>query len=536
MVRTLEDLTLDSGYGGAADSVRSSNLSLCCSDSHPASPYGGSCWPPLTDSMHSRHNSFDTVNTALVEDSEGLDCAGQHCSRLLPDLDEVPWTLQELEALLLRSRDPRAGPVAPGGLPKDALAKLSTLVSRALVRIAKEAQRLSLRFAKCTKYEIQSAMEIVLSWGLAAHCTAAALAALSLYNMSSAGGDRLGRGKSARCGLTFSVGRVYRWMVDSRVALRIHEHAAIYLTACMESLFRDIYARVVSSGLPRSCSGPGSGSSSGPGPGSGPSAAPAADKEREAPGGGAASGGACSAASSASGGSSCCAPPAAPATAAAAAAPPAAAANHHHHHHHSLHEAPKFTVETLEHTVNNDSEIWGLLQPYQHLICGKNASGKWPRGRRPLPLNLANCRRKFASRRPCVRFWPPAAVPSFRGDRRAEGGPKPVCFLRCSGSTYFTRSHVQERAVLPHGEAGSGCLPQAVGRGGTQHSLGVCVCGRGGLRSFAPSTYFSQNPVFLTLKMPNSQAQEFGPLGLGRRCIPPATALFAHFPAPSRTL
>ncbi|XP_011384879.1 ankyrin repeat and BTB/POZ domain-containing protein BTBD11-like, partial [Pteropus vampyrus] len=281
VVRTLEDLTLDSGYGGAADSVRSSNLSLCCSDSHPASPYGGSCWPPLADSMHSRHNSFDTVNTALVEDSEGLDCAGQHCSRLLPDLDEVPWTLQELEALLLRSRDPRAGPVAPGGLPKDALAKLSTLVSRALVRIAKEAQRLSLRFAKCTKYEIQSAMEIVLSWGLAAHCTAAALAALSLYNMSSAGGDRLGRGKSARCGLTFSVGRVYRWMVDSRVALRIHEHAAIYLTACMESLFRDIYARVVASGLPRSCSGPGSGSSSGPGPGSGPSAAPAADKERE---------------------------------------------------------------------------------------------------------------------------------------------------------------------------------------------------------------------------------------------------------------
>ncbi|XP_029062211.1 ankyrin repeat and BTB/POZ domain-containing protein 3 isoform X2 [Orcinus orca] len=376
VVRTLEDLTLDSGYGGAADSVRSSNLSLCCSDSHPASPYGGSCWPPLADSMHSRHNSFDTVNTALVEDSEGLDCAGQHCSRLLPDLDEVPWTLQELEALLLRSRDPRAGSVPPGGLPKDALAKLSTLVSRALVRIAKEAQRLSLRFAKCTKYEIQSAMEIVLSWGLAAHCTAAALAALSLYNMSSAGGDRLGRGKSARCGLTFSVGRVYRWMVDSRVALRIHEHAAIYLTACMESLFRDIYARVVASGLPRSCSGPGPGSSSssGPGQGSGPGAAPVADKEREAPGGGAASGGACSAASSASGGSSCCAPPAA-AAAAAAAAPPAAAANHHHHHHHALHEAPKFTVETLEHTVNNDSEIWGLLQPYQHLICGKNASG-----------------------------------------------------------------------------------------------------------------------------------------------------------------
>ncbi|XP_004844848.1 ankyrin repeat and BTB/POZ domain-containing protein BTBD11 isoform X1 [Heterocephalus glaber] len=360
VVRTLEDLTLDSGYGGAADSVRSSNLSLCCSDSHAAPPYGGSGWPPLADSMHGRHDSFDTVNTALVEDSEGLDCAGQHCPRLLPDLDEVPWTLQELEALLLRARDPRAGPPGPGGLPRDALARLSVLVSRALVRIAKEAQRLSLRFAKCTKHEVQSAMEIVLSWGLAAHCSAAALAALSLYNMSSAGGDRLGRGKSARCGLTFSVGRVYRWMVDSRVALRIHEHAAIYLTACVESLFRDVYGRVVASGLPRGCGGPGPGP--GPGSSSGSGAAPSADAEREAAGAG-------SIPSSASGGSSCCAPPA-PAT---AAAPPAAA--NHGHAHYALHEAPRFTLETLEHTVSNDSEIWGLLQPYQHLICGKNASG-----------------------------------------------------------------------------------------------------------------------------------------------------------------
>lgn len=474
MVRTLEDLTLDSGYGGAADSVRSSNLSLCCSDSHPASPYGGSCWPPLADSMHSRHNSFDTVNTALVEDSEGLDCAGQHCPRLLPDLDEVPWTLQELEALLLRTRDPRAGPVAPGGLPKDALAKLSTLVSRALVRIAKEAQRLSLRFAKCTKYEIQSAMEIVLSWGLAAHCTAAALAALSLYNMSSAGGDRLGRGKSARCGLTFSVGRVYRWMVDSRVALRIHEHAAIYLTACMESLFRDIYARVVASGLPRSCSGPGSGSSSGPGPGSGPSAAPAAEKEREVPGGGAASGGACSAASSASGGSSCCAPPATAVP--AAAAPPAAAANHHHHHHLALHEVPKFTVETLEHTVNNDSEIWGLLQPYQHLICGKNASGKWLSGAYPShstqPTLVASLPRVPLPRR----SGHPLLSHASEGTTELEGARNPPVPSGAQEPLYVTPKVPSPgaRGSAPTAGRGGGCLPKPVGR--AQYPFGGQVC------------------------------------------------------------
>ncbi|XP_061301052.1 ankyrin repeat and BTB/POZ domain-containing protein 3 isoform X3 [Pezoporus flaviventris] len=310
-VRTLEDLTLDSGYGGAADSVRSSNLSLCCSDSHPAYPYGGSCWPHLTDSMHSRHNSFDTVNTVLAEDSEVLDCAGQQCSRLLPDLEEVPWSLEEVEALLLppSRREPRA-PAAAAASPgsRDAAARLSTLVSRALVRIAREAQRLSLRFAKCTKHEVRSAMEIVLGWTLAARCTSAALGALSLYNMSSSGGDRFSRGKSARCGLAFSVGKFYRWMVDSRVALRIHEHAAIYLTAGTESLFRDIHARVLA--------GP---AAPLPPPGRPPAtSATPAEKEKE---------------------------------------------------------APRFTLEALEQTVNNDPELWGLLQPYQHLICGKNASG-----------------------------------------------------------------------------------------------------------------------------------------------------------------
>ncbi|XP_030070296.1 ankyrin repeat and BTB/POZ domain-containing protein BTBD11-like [Microcaecilia unicolor] len=280
VVRTLEDLTLDSGYGGAADSVRSSNLSLC-SDSHPVYPHGANCWH-LTDSMHSRHNSFDTVNTVLAEDSEVLDCSGQ-CSRL-PDLEEVPWTLEEVEALL--KKEPTVA--APS---KDAISKLSSLASRALIRIAKEAQRLSLRFAKCTKYEIQSAMEIALAWSLASSCTAAALSALSLYNMST--GDRFSRGKSTRCGLTYSVGKFYRWMVDSKVALRIHEHSAIYLTACLETIFKEVQRRLLA--MPRS------------------------DKETE---------------------------------------------------------APRFTVESLEQVISSDPELWGLLQPYQHLICGKNASGE----------------------------------------------------------------------------------------------------------------------------------------------------------------
>lgn len=407
MVRTLEDLTLDSGYGGAADSVRSSNLSLCCSDSpHAAYPYGGNGWPHLADSMHSRHNSFDTVNTVLVEDSEVLDCAGQHCSRLLPDLEEVPWSLDEVEALLLLQQQQRpeprglgaAGATATlassssaassatlsscggGGPPaKDALARLSALASRALVRLAREAQRLSLRFAKCTKYEIQSAMEIVLGWSLASSCTAAALSALSLYNMSSSGGDRFSRGKSTRCGLVFSVGKFYRWMVDSRVAVRIHEHAAIYLTACMEHLFREVYARALQ------CAGAAASAPpphhhhhhhhllhhQAPPPQLPPPPPPPPQQQPPPPpphqrGPGTSAGpGAASAALPAA-----ALPPPAPGTADKDRESNGGSSNS------TSHDAPKLTLESLEQTVNNDSELWGLLQPYQHLICGKNASGE----------------------------------------------------------------------------------------------------------------------------------------------------------------
>ncbi|XP_013864884.1 ankyrin repeat and BTB/POZ domain-containing protein BTBD11-A isoform X3 [Austrofundulus limnaeus] len=282
VVRTLEDLTLDSGYGGAADSVRSSSVSLCCSDTHQSIPHGGNYWH-LTESMHSRHNSLDTVNTVLAEDTEILEGSGH--SAKLPELDEVPWSLGEVEGALRKDQE-----LMVGNPPPEILARLSALVGRALVRVAREAQRLSLRYAKCTKHEIQSAIKVVLSWTISVNCITAALSALSLYNMST--GDRFSRGKSARCGLVFSVGRFFRWMVDSRVALRIHEHAAIYLTACVESLFREVFGRVVRSALVERDNG-----------------------------------------------------------------------------------IPKITLESMEQAINGDSEIWGLLQPYQHLICGKNSSG-----------------------------------------------------------------------------------------------------------------------------------------------------------------
>ncbi|KAK7891681.1 hypothetical protein WMY93_023644 [Mugilogobius chulae] len=277
VARTLEDLTLDSGYGGAADSFRSSSASLCCSEAH-----GGNYWH-LTDSMHSRHNSLDTVNTVLVEDTEILECSGQ-CAKL-PELEDVPWSLGEVASAL--NKDEEMSLPTP---PQDVLHRLSVLISRVLVRVAKEAQRLSLRYAKCTKYEIQSAIKMVLSWSVSMSCISAALSALSLYNMSTEE-EKFSRGKSGRCGLIFNVGKFFRWMVDSRVAVRIHEHAAIYLAASVESLFREVYARVLRSALLERDNG-----------------------------------------------------------------------------------IPKFTVEVLEQAINGDAEIWGSLQPWQHLICGKSAN------------------------------------------------------------------------------------------------------------------------------------------------------------------
>lgn len=133
------------------------------------------------------------------------------------ELQHLPWTnhciLRVLQSGRCRGHMSRVS--------VETIPRLSYLLQRALVRIARETQRLSSSFGICTKHDITSSFRIILCPPLADSCVKACLRAAAMLSMC--GDSTFKQSKSSRAVLQFHVGRFHRWMTDVHLAGFIHE-------------------------------------------------------------------------------------------------------------------------------------------------------------------------------------------------------------------------------------------------------------------------------------------------------------------------
>ncbi|KAL1509279.1 hypothetical protein ABEB36_004041 [Hypothenemus hampei] len=178
-----------------------------------------------------RHSSLETINTNITSADEFV-WVDSH-NRLV-ELQHLPWTnhciLRVLQSGRCKEHMTRVS--------VETIPRLSYLLQRALVRIARETQRLSSTLGICTKHDITVSFRIVLCPPLADSCIKACLRAAAMLAVS--GDCTLKQSKSFRAGLQMQVGRFHRWMSDVNLARFIHEYAVVYLCAGMENLLEEI--------------------------------------------------------------------------------------------------------------------------------------------------------------------------------------------------------------------------------------------------------------------------------------------------------
>ncbi|EFX81975.1 hypothetical protein DAPPUDRAFT_302879 [Daphnia pulex] len=177
-----------------------------------------------------RHSSLETINTnvTVADEFVWVDSYNR-----LVELQQLPWSNHDVLRVIQNGRiKEHLERVSMETVPR-----LSYLLQRALVRIARETQRLGRPLAMCSKQEVCSALRIVLSPALADSCIKACLRAAAMFTVS---GDMVRQSKSARAALQLSVGRFHRWMCDVRLGKFIHDYAAVYLAAGLENLLEEI--------------------------------------------------------------------------------------------------------------------------------------------------------------------------------------------------------------------------------------------------------------------------------------------------------
>lgn len=178
-----------------------------------------------------RYSSMETVNTNVTSADEFV-WVDSH-NRLV-ELQHPPWSQYCLMRVI---RVGRCREFADR-ISAEAVPRLGYLLTRALVRIAREIQRLSSVLGLCSKHEVAGAFKMVLCPALADSCIKACLRAAAMFYLS--GDGTLKQTKSARAGLQMPVGRFHRWMVDARLGKFVHEFAAVYLCAAFENLLEEV--------------------------------------------------------------------------------------------------------------------------------------------------------------------------------------------------------------------------------------------------------------------------------------------------------
>ena len=193
----------------------------------------GECGGEERMSRKEREASHETLSTTVTSADEFV-WIDSH-NRLV-EVQHLPWSTEDI----LRVIKNGALKESSGSISMEVIPRLSYYMQRVLVRIAREAQRLSSKVFKCSKHEVSHALRLILSPAIASSSVKACLRAGAMYNISS---DQTRQTKSTRAGLFLDIGKVQQWMCTVKIGKFIQEYSAVYLTAGLENILEEVLAQ-----------------------------------------------------------------------------------------------------------------------------------------------------------------------------------------------------------------------------------------------------------------------------------------------------